>query len=445
MQLTRREFALGAVLAATSACGSRTSAGPRPAVPSLAIPDPARALDPLAERYVRLVLGLGRHDPDYVDAYYGPPAWKREADAEAAPLVRIAEGAAALEASLAASFEPTDPLLKLRRRYLARQTAALSARVAMLSGKRRSFDDESEGLYDARVPARDDAEFEAVHAELARHLPGTGSLTERLDRFRDDFVIPTARLRPVFEAAIAEARRRTERHLALPQGESLALEFVTHQSWSGYNWYLGDAKSKVQINTDLPIFAIRAIDVASHESYPGHHVYNALLEQHLVRARGFVELSVYALYSPQSLIAEGSANYGVELAFPDRAAFLRDVLLPIAGLRASEAERYVAVEELDQRLGYVDIEAARRLLDGRLTRAGARAYLIRHGLTAPARADKFLDRVEVSRSYVINYSYGRDLVAAWVARQPGAAERHDARWAAFRDLLASPRLPADLR
>ena len=39
------------------------------------------AMDRIAEQYVRLVLAMGQHDADYVDAYYGPPAWKAEAAA----------------------------------------------------------------------------------------------------------------------------------------------------------------------------------------------------------------------------------------------------------------------------------------------------------------------------------------------------------------------------
>src|SRR5918996_834320 len=38
------------------------------------------AMNAIAERYVRLVLAVGQHDPDYVDAYYGPPEWKAEAE-----------------------------------------------------------------------------------------------------------------------------------------------------------------------------------------------------------------------------------------------------------------------------------------------------------------------------------------------------------------------------
>jgi hypothetical protein len=33
-------------------------------------------LNAIAERYVRLVLRIGQHDRDYVDAYYGNPAWR---------------------------------------------------------------------------------------------------------------------------------------------------------------------------------------------------------------------------------------------------------------------------------------------------------------------------------------------------------------------------------
>ena len=106
------------------------------------------------------------------------------------------------------------------------------------------------------------------------------------------------------------------------------VEYVTDKSWSGYNWYKGGFHSLIQVNTDLPIFIDRAIDLACHEGYPGHHVYNTLLEKHLVRDRGWIEFSVYPLFSPQSLIAEGTANFGIEVAFPGARA---------DGLRAREA------------------------------------------------------------------------------------------------------------
>ena len=152
--------------------------------------------------------------------------------------------------------------------------------------------------------------FREVRDELDRVLPGRGgsaTLLERYEAFRKDFTIPKDRVDGVFRAAIAECRDRTIRHIPLPPGESFTVEYVSGKSWSGYNWYQGTYKSLIQVNTDLPITIDRAIDLACHEGYPGHHVYNTLLEKNLVRDRGWIEYSVYPLFSPQSLIAEGSA------------------------------------------------------------------------------------------------------------------------------------------
>src|SRR6185503_18572086 len=96
-------------------------------------PDPYRSV---AERYVKLVLAVGQHDGDYVDAFYGPPEWQKEAEAAKKPLATIDQQAAAVEAELAGiAFMPPSAdaeLWGLRRQYLSRQLAALRSRVAML-------------------------------------------------------------------------------------------------------------------------------------------------------------------------------------------------------------------------------------------------------------------------------------------------------------------------
>ena len=425
--------------AALCACTSRSTPPPAP------MPTPP-ALDRTAEQYVKLVLAVGEHDPNYVDAYYGPSAWAGEAKARKEPLPTLATRAAALVQEVEATPVPSDPLLALRRRFLATQLRALGARVRFLSGERMTFDAESQALYDAQAPRQTEADFEAVLKGLDALLPpGPGGLAERLDRYRRDFVIPKDKLKPVFDTAIAEARRRTLAHIALPPGETFTLEFVTGKSWSGYNWFKGNATSLIQVNTDLPVFVWRAIDLAAHEGYPGHHVYNALLEQHLVRERGWVELTAYPLFSPMSLIAEGSANYGIDVAFPDAGAYARDVLFPLAGLDPARAAGYVQVEELAGKLSYAGNEAARRYLDGTATHEQARDWLVRYGLMSPERATQRMAFIETYRAYVINYNLGRDMVSGWVERQGGTRDNPARRWELFHDLLRSPRLPGDLR
>jgi hypothetical protein len=402
-------------------------------------------LDSSAEQYVKLVLAVGQHDADYVDAYYGPEAWAKEAEAAKLPLPVIGERAAALVKQVEAVPVPGDALVAMRRRFLLTQLSALGARVRMLSGETLKFDEESQALYAARDPGHTEAEFEAVLAELERLVPGQGSLSERLERFRKDFVIPSDKLDAVFRAAIEESRRRTLKHVALPAHETFTLEYVNNKPWGGYNWFKGSAKSVIQINTDLPLFIMRAIDLAAHEGYPGHHVYNALLEQHLVHERGWVEFSVYPLFSPMSLIAEGSANHGIELAFPDAEAYLRDVLFPLAGLDPKRAAGYVRMEELTEKLSYVVNEVARRYLDGTMSREEGRDWLVRYGLLSPERATQRMAFIDHNRSYVINYNLGRDMVKQYVERKAGSGASHERRWEVFRELLSSPALPADLR
>jgi hypothetical protein len=172
-----------------------------------------------------------------------------------------------------------------------------------------------------------------------------------------------------------------------------------------------------------------------------------LLERRLVRERGWVEFSVYPLFSPQSLIAEGTANYGIEVAFPggERTAFERDVLYPLAGLDPATAERYAAVQELIEELSYAGNEAARRYLNGDMTREDAAAWLERWAMMPRDAAEQRTRFFDQYRSYVINYNLGRDLVADYLERQGGTADRPDVRWAEFERLLASPRLPSGLR
>jgi hypothetical protein len=407
-------------------------------------PKETNPMQPLAEQYVKLVLAVGQHDPDYVDAFYGPGEWREAAVKR--PLTDIDAEAAALVSSLATAAPPAsaDLLVQLRHRYVTRQLDALRTRVAMLGGRKLTFDEESKALYDAVAPHHDEKEFERILAQLEMLLPGRGSLLDRYTQFRDAYVIPPAKLEATFQAAIDACRSRTLQHVQLPPGESFTVEYVTGKSWSGYNWYQGNYRSLIQVNTDLPIFADRAIDLACHEGYPGHHVYNVLLEKTLVRDRGWPEFQVYPLFSPQSLIAEGTANFGIEVAFPpaDRVKFEREVIFPAAGLDPSGAARYYEVMALVDRLSYAGNEAARRYIDGEIDAKAASAWLERYGLYAPARAAQRVKFVDQYRSYVINYNLGKDMVAQFIdARAGGDAAK---RWTAFTELLSSPRLPSDL-
>jgi hypothetical protein len=404
-------------------------------------------LQRLAESYARLVLAVGQHDPDYVDAFYGPPEWKEQAEKEKTPLDLIrrrANGALAELHTVAPAR--MDEMSQRRHQYLTKQLQSLVTRVNMLAGEKYTFDEESRSLYDAVAPAHTEEYFKEILRELGELLPGAGPVSARFGKFKEQYTIPKAKLGEVFTAAIAESRKRTLERIELPPGEQFTVEYVTGKSWSGYNWYRGESTSLIQVNTDLPISIDRAVDLASHEGYPGHHVYNTLLEKHLVRERNWLEFSVYALFSPQSLIAEGTANFGIEMAFPadGRVEFERKVLFPLAGLDPAGTEKYYSVHRIFLKLAYAGNEAARKYLDGAIGREEAIRWLTEYALMAPARAEQRTRFFDQYRSYVINYNLGEDLVRRFIESRGGTPENPLKRWVEFKDLLSSPRVPSAL-
>ena len=407
-------------------------------------------MNTVAERYVRLVLALGQHDPDYVDAFYGPADWKTQAEQEKKSLDAIGTEAAKLSVTLTetpiAPGTPDSDLRLLRREYLHKQLAALAARVRMLKGEKLKFDDESRALYDAVAPTYPDSHFIQIITQLESKIPGKGPLWERYENWRKPFVVPKEKLDDVFQAAIKECRARTLSHMALPPDESFIIEYVTDKPWGGYNWYKGNFHSVIQVNTDLPIYIDRAVDLAAHEGYPGHHVYNLLLEKNLVRDRAWMEFSVYALFSPQSLIAEGTANFGREVAFPtrtERMRFEKEALFPAAGIDASRADEYYDVQGLMKQLDYAANEAARRLINDEIAENAAVQWLQKYAVMDPARAQQRVKFIQRYRSYVINYNLGEDMVRRYIEKRSGTDP--EKRWREFGKLLSSPRLPSGLQ
>ena len=405
-------------------------------------PDPSGdSLDAIAADYVRLTLEIGEREPGYVDAYYGPAEWGEAARAAPRDVPALMQGAAALTDRLnAVSVRGADPMVVQRKAYLLAHVSAASARLRFIQGERLPFADEALALFGVRPELKPLSDYDATLGQIDAMLPGDGPLVDRVVAFKSAFVIPKDRLEAVMTTAIAECRRRSAEHIALPANERFTLAFVTDKPWSGYNYFQGDAASKIEINSDFPIYTERAIDLGCHEGYPGHHVYNALLERAFVRERGWVEMSVYPLFSPMSFVAEGSANYGIELAFPgdEGARFEQQVLAPLAGITGADFAGKARLQALTRQLAGAEYTIADDFLAGRVNREETIARLARYTLTTPDKAAQRLRFIETYRSYIINYGLGRDTVEAWVEAQ-GADH-----WRGMETLLASQILPVDL-
>jgi hypothetical protein len=393
-----------------------------------------RPLDEAARSYVRLVLALGDRDADSLDSYHGPPAWQAEARREHATLAEIRRRAVALTNALNADRADQPADAATRRAFLTAQLAAISSRIDILQGARPSFAEETRLLFALETgdTAAARQSTEAARVELDRLLPGRGDLAVRYAAFDRQFLVAADRLPAVLSRAMEGCRAATRGHLELPAGERVEVEYVHDLPWSAFTRYEGRSISRVQVNAAMPLTVDRALDLACHEAYPGHHTIAVLLDARFGDTRP--ELFVQPLFSMQSALHEAAASLAPALAFPDaaRTAFERDALFPLAGLDPAQAARHVATGRLVDRLHTIEADVARKYLDGVLDFPRAAAALERDALMPSAAATlKFLNQF---RSYAATYTIGRDLLDGVVDRD----------WAAYRRAVTAPaqRLPA---
>jgi hypothetical protein len=373
------------------------------------------SLEAAARSYVQLVLALGDRDSDSLDSYYGPRAWQAEAQREHATLPHIRAVAAALTDSLNASASDDEADREERRAFLIRQLEAVVARIDVLQGARVPFDEEARRLFgldprgtlltgEASQASAGNPQSAAARSELDRQLPGHGNLAARYAAFDRQFLIPPDRLASVLSRAIEGCRASTEMHMPLPAGQRVEVQYVRDLPWSAFTRYEGRFVSRVLVNEALPLTVDRALDMACHETYPGHHTIKTLIESRFGDRRP--EFLVQPLFSPQSALHEAAATLAPALAFSDtaRLEFERDVLFPLAGLDASSAARYITVGRLVDRLHGIEADVARRYLDGALDFPRAAAALESGALMPSAEATlKFLNQF---RSYAATYTIG---------------------------------------
>jgi len=411
------------------------------------IPQP----DPIAAEYLRLALRLDQHLPGFVDGYFGPAGLKAQVDLEQLrPPQLLAVDARALRERLAAE-RPTGP----RAAWMHAQLVAIEANARALTVAPQGYTgtaylEHVQACFD-RLPERRPAElFAAARADVDRLLPGPVPAIERLAAWDAALTIPTDRLRAVIDWLLPILRERAGSLFGLPAGEALQVGLVTGQPWSGYNWYDGGLRSRVDINTDLPVRAPDLLGLLAHEAYPGHHLEHAWKEARLVRAERRVECSVLLINTPECLVSEGLADLGRRFATtPNEEPGLLVELLERAGLAARSdgrsaadvAAAAIALHAPRRRLGEFAVNAAlRRHADG-ADHATVRRELEQVALFAPERAEKRLEFIEhpLWRTYVFVYAEGEALLGRWLDEVPEAD-----RAARFGRLLVEQLTPATI-
>ncbi len=369
-----------------------------------AAPPPAATLDTVAEGYVRVALQLAQHDPTLVEVWRGPKSWRPGPRVPVAPLLQTITS---LRQALA-QVPPTEATE--RRDYLAAQLQALELAARRLMGESSTFAAEALAGFNYVVPALNERDAATSREALARELPGTPPLDARYAAFKQQLRVPASKAEGLMRGALAACRTATHERFGMPADESTELVFMNDTPWDGAALYLGGHRTRIGVNRHAAMDVSRALRIACHEGYPGHHWQSILIDEELVQRRGWQEFNLGPMFGRHLFITEGAAEVGADLAFPDEArlALYRDVLFPLAGLPVGEAAKAVRVEGLIGSLEPVAINIIGDYLDGRTPHDAAANRLRQEALTL--EPDRLLAFAERQRSRVLVYPGGRAAV-----------------------------------
>ena len=403
----------------------------------------ADTIDDFADRFIDLGLRFQNYDSSAY-LFLGDKALVTEAKADDVSLPDLLVSLERLHEEMNA-YQTDDAVLSKRFKDLRGRVLAMQVRGKILSGEiPRDFETEAKLTFDVTVPHYSEEHFVELAQRLDALIPGDDPLPQRVERFRDEFVIPPSKLKDVLSVAIEECRRRTKSYLNLPQDEHAELVLVTGMHWVGFTVYEGNSFSKILLNQEVPVHIERALELGCHEGYPGHHAHASMLQEEVINKRGWKEYELIQLIGPMAVMNEGAASYAVDLAFTrsERLAFERKYLLPLAGLEKTDLERYYHYIDIIDELNYARTEVARKYLYGGMSFDDAVQWLIDFGLETRGTATQRMRFIDAQRAYVVTYNYGKTLVKRYVEQEAG--ENLDARWEVFERVILTPMSPSEL-
>lgn len=378
------------------------------------------ALDELAERYVRVALQLAQHDPSLVEAWTGPDSFKPGPRVPVAGLSTEVDTLARLIAEH--GYDVSSSEESFRFHYLAAQVRALRFISDRLLGRSAGIDDQLREEFGIAVAPFDRAATDRVLGELERALPGTGPLSERLSALRTRTTVPRDRRHEVMSIAVKACREPIAPLMDLPPGERVTVLFRNNMGWDAYAHHPEGHHTQIDISDEGPLDISRALHLACHEGYAGHHAQFLLIDR-VIGNREWPELRLTPAFGPHLLFAEGAAEVGAELAGPpaQRAALYRNQLFPGAGIDTADVDALVRIDDLLPKLLPVVTDVARQYLDANITREQAVDRLSNEAMISNAAGT--LAFIERRRARALVYGEGRLAVEARMPTRTLAALR----------------------
>jgi hypothetical protein len=363
------------------------------------------------ERFVRLALAIDEHLPGYVDAYFGPEEWRAQTkQAGKLPLLDLTEQTN----QLGSDVSQENGLSPQRRDYLARHVTAMQMSLLLLGGGNVSLADEVEAIYDVRPAWKAEANFEEAHKLLDEVLPPGSSIQKRTLEWERSLEISLDKVKELLPMITRKLRQLTNQTFCLPEEESFTVEFVSNQPWSAYNWYMGNFRSRIDLNTDLPTRVNFLPTLMAHEGYPGHHTDLTMKEKLLVQELKYYEFTVNLINAPSAVMGEGIATTALKTMLTDDELeeWFREELLPAADMGHIDPKRILAIGKAGRKMNGIAGNAAFMLHDQHRSEEEINQYLQEYGLSTEKEAKHLIRFISnpLYRSYIFTYHLGYDLL-----------------------------------
>jgi hypothetical protein len=390
----------------------------------------------LVTEYLRLGLRFDRIVDGFVDAYTGDPGLRLEVADEPAPdPVELSRQASALSAVVADT-----ELQPQRAAFLTAHLDALALAGRRLAGESMSLVDEVAGYFQVRIELVDSDVFADAHARISELLGGTGPVGDRLAALRAAELCPVDLVEPAVRVVAANLRERVREVTGLAAlDEHIDFEIARDVAWSGFNYYLGNFRSRVAVNADIGHRVSQLGVLVAHECYPGHHTEHCRKEDLLVRGAGEVEHTIFLVNTPQCLMAEGLGDLALSAAVgPGWGRWLAEVLDGIGP--SFDPDLAEALEIVSRPLSAVRQNAAILLHDRATDPDEVVAYLQRWSLLGEDQARQRMRFLTdpLWRAYTSTYVEGEKLLRPWLQ----ARDRGTSALSRFQRLLDEPLTPA---
>jgi hypothetical protein len=394
-------------------------------------------LEEFGKNYLLLGLRIGKLIDGYIDAYFGPSELKNIVEKENphSP-IDLLDNCKALQKEL-----PNKGFAEERTKFIGKMLQAMETSLDVLNGHEIPFLEKVNKLYDIKPELIDDSLFYKISKELDSIYEGDGSLAERMEIIQKQRAVPEETIEEVFRKACEIVRQRTIKLFPglLPDEEKFTVRAVKNEPWGAYNWYLGNFKSRIDVNTDIPNAWNKILLTAAHEGYPGHHTEHVVKEKLLYIEEQRFEHSILLINTPECVIAEGIGNTGLDVLFtvPEQVRIGLEEICP-------DPEKEYSIDAL-----IAENEATKNLM-ALLNNLAIHAHvdgwsddqLVEYGLDfgfimeERLRQNLMFIRSPLWSTYVFNYFIGEMLIKKKFGDRPSPAD--------FKKLLTQPILPSDL-